>query len=269
MAHPVKHAFDRDGFVQIPAVFSRPHVRELRSLLTSIFDAPARYEGDGPSGRASIAVRYPELRWILTHPPFLSGLRSVLGEEFVYLPEMSAHRDNFSTWHTDTSSLEAAGNRFHLAPDFLMLQAAVYLQDNGERGGGIDVVPGSHRHPDPLAARMRAKGDIPGRRVDGHEGGATIVRQDPPVPPRSVSIPGKAGDLILFHLRTRHRATPRVEPIAHPKLALFFVCSADAAHARTYTRYLSSRKDCRYVAAHRWPAELLTLEEHHHLQLAS
>src|SRR6185437_11613372 len=126
--------------------------------------------------------------------PVVKILKSLLGEDYVKLPEDAAALNSFGGWHKDTTSLERAGYRFHYQDDFLMVGIAYYLQDNTQRyGGGLDVETGSHREPRrPHIARraIRKLGRLVGRRSDAatKDGGANKV----------VSIPSKAGDLVIF-----------------------------------------------------------------------
>ena len=147
-------------------------------------------------------------------------------------------------WHKDTSAQLKAGHRFHFEPDYAMVQCALYFQDNSvEYGGGVDVIPGSHRTADscssPLqrvANRLRKKGLWPEKR-----GGTSVM--------------GKAGDLVLFDFRIDHRGTPAAVlpvPAAARKFALFIAASADNAHARAYADYIGGRADYRYLREHRY-----------------
>jgi hypothetical protein len=245
-----KEQFDRDGFLCVPGVLSPRQTGSLRETLIDLFSRDSAYEGDVNrnakigSIRFDICNRYPQLRWLPFHPPLLAALRSVLGEPIVLLPEMAAHDSGFGDWHKDTTSQERAGLKFHWEPDYLMVEAAFYLQDNDPVfGGGLDVIPGSHRTPDRYRHnigetvfhkgrdKLKKMGLWPKQR-DGH------------------LIPSKAGDLVIFHFRTDHKATSvkqRPIPAQHRKLALFFAFSADNRHVRVYRDYIASRPDYLYL----------------------
>lgn len=252
-------AFQRDGFVVVPKVISAEQVAQLRGVLFGMFDAPAGYEGDfdrrGRLGsvRFDVCSRVPELRWLLTHMPLLSPLRTLLGEDFVFLPEMSAHHGGYGDWHKDTTSQERAGQRFHWEPEYVMVEAALYLQDNSvEYGGGLEVVPGSHtqsdrfldvidRTPlDKVRTKLKSWGVLPSK--------------------KGTRIPSVAGDLVIFHFRLDHKASSAAEtniPRSNQKLALFFACSRNNHHARRYTDYIASRPDYAFLKSHAYPDELL------------
>ena len=117
----------------------------------------------------------------------------MLGEDFCFLPEMTAHHQGFGNWHKDTTSMEQDGEDFHRSPDFRMVQCAIYMQDQTERyGGGLDLVPGSHKGTDPTA-----RGGV----------GSFVYRLRRRVGGKVRTLPSRAGDLVVFDLRTDHRAT--------------------------------------------------------------
>ena len=147
--------FIRDGYLRVTDVFTDDQTRQLRAAMERIFDSPSPYEGDSDTGRADIFCRYQELRWVLVHPPLVRVLKDLLGEDFVYIHEMSGHQNVFSPWHKDTTSVELRGNSFHWKPNYLMVECAIYLQDNDGRGGGLTVLPGSHNLYDRYKARAQ------------------------------------------------------------------------------------------------------------------
>lgn len=257
--------YERDGYAMVPRVFTVPQIRSLRRDLLGIFDAPATLPGDlprrpnGAGVRVELAARYPALRWLLVHPPLLAAIRSVLGDDFVFLPEMSAHDSGYGGWHKDTTSQESVGHRFQWDPDFAMLEAAIYLQDNHRLyAGGLDVIPGSHRQPDRYIKPATSLVDRVKGRVDHARHRRTLRTQ--------------VGDLLLFDFRIDHRATQPVPlvpiPSSHRKLAVFFACSANNAHARRYRDFIASRQDYTYLHGdHAYPQELVELARSARVQL--
>jgi hypothetical protein len=257
-----KQRFERNGFLCVPRAFSPHQVRETRAFLLRLFGDEVRYEGDvndqcrepghgGRSVRFDVFARYPELSWVLTHPPVVAVLREVLGEDFVYLPETAAQDSGFGRWHKDTHDQEDAGLHSHREPDYRMVQVAFYLQDNSARhGGGLDVIPGSHRRRESLGTNV-------GRLTTWQWLKACALGPREGVP---YAIPSRAGDLVLFDYRVEHRATwPKVVPVPeqHRKLAIFFGCSANNRHVRSYIDFLSSLPPYRYLKEHAYPDEVL------------
>ena len=235
----------------MPNAISPDQVADLREYLIGTFDQKSDLASDSPTLRADLCSRHPETRFLLAHPPLVESLSVVLGQDFTYLPEMAAHSSFFSKWHKDTQSPEAAGHEFHWDDDYLMVEAAIYLQDNNEYGGGLDVVPGSHNRP--VATRKQ--------RIQ-----AWFERKRP------YSIPSKAGDLVLFHFRIDHRATPpkfgRKAPTGDArKLAIFFACSRNNAHVRPYIEFLKEYSPMSYIDGHEYPPELLDYADKNGLNL--
>jgi hypothetical protein len=257
--------FAADGYVIVPNVFTRDQVTELRRELLAIFDKPPVFPGDlplrpnGAALRVELAARYPALRWLLVHPPLLQSVRAILGDDFIYLPEMSAHDSGYGGWHKDTTSQETAGHRFQWEPSFAMLEVAIYLQDNHRLyAGGLDVIPGSHRSPDLYVQRDKTLAQRVRGRVD-------LVR-------KRRSLRTRPGDLLLFDFRIDHRATQPVPlvkiPTSHRKLAVFFACSANNEHARRYRDFIASREDYVYLHGdHQYPQDLVEMTKGAGVQL--
>lgn len=256
-----RRRFLDEGYLLVPRAFAPDEIALLRRELAAIFSTKASYEGDYDdratlgSVRFDICVRYPQLRWVLAHPAMISALKSLLGEQFLFLPEMSAHKGGYGDWHKDTTSQERAGETFQWSPTFAMVEAAIYLQDNAAWGGGLDVVPGSHTKADRYASGRGALEEIRAR----------LERRRLLPFHRGVTIPSRAGDLVLFDFRIDHKASwPRrrgTPPPAYQKFALFFACSADNEHARRYVTYLHSRPEYAYFADRSYPDELRKVVE--------
>ena len=137
----------------------------------------------------------PDLFGALYNDRLVRSLQGLLGESFVVTRDSIAHWGYFPGWHTDTTTSEARGVLSHLEPDWRILTIGTYLQ----RGGGLEVVPGSHRGPDPFVA-MR-------RRRDSDLGLAELMGCR-----RRVSNSLVPGDVVIFNMRLIHRAatsTPR------------------------------------------------------------
>jgi hypothetical protein len=241
--------FHRDGYLRIPNVLTPEQVGWLRTFFQTKLDRPPqeRLLGDLEDILVEIHARYPEVKWLLFHQPTINILKSLLGDDFVVLRESAVQLNRFGGWHKDTSSQEKAGRTFHWDDSFLMIEAAYYLQDNSEEyGGGLDVEPGSHLKPDQFI------GD--GGRLQ------SAWRKASRLFTKQVSIPSKAGDLVLFHFRINHRATrPRQAEAANErrKLAIFFACSRNNHHIGAYYDFLTSRPEYGYLKEVSCPQGLL------------
>jgi hypothetical protein len=224
-------SFCQDGFVLVPQVFDQAEVAELRRAAIALF------ANNRPpfEPRFSNSVLFEEpFRLIFRNRKYIQTLRELLGEDFLFVNEFALHDSHYAGWHTDTVSPEGkAGHEFHWSPGFCVVQTAIYLQDNDQNGGGLDVVPGSHMRDDTLAALLR------------RERGFPIVNRmpDPVDDPRrdAVSLRGRAGDLVIFHFRLSHRASPpgrAAQSDADRKLGLFMVAGPNNAQTRRYHAWL-------------------------------
>lgn len=254
--------FEKDGYLLIPGVLTPEQVRSLREFFKPKFNLPPDQRAPGDSygddrhknyRLYDIYNRYPELRWLLFHERVLTILKSLLGEDCVEIPECSVALNSFGGWHKDTSSLERAGYRIHYRRDFLMVGLAYYLQDNTEEyGGGLDVEPGSHREPRDkyieglprpgLARRAwRKLGRVVGLGGAGsQESGANRV----------VSIPSRAGDLVIFRFRLNHRATLAQQPVlpeGREKIAIFDTFSRNRPYVREYLDFMHGQGGWEYL----------------------
>ncbi|MFN6994324.1 MAG: phytanoyl-CoA dioxygenase family protein [Aquincola tertiaricarbonis] len=246
--HPALQ-LSRQGWHCTRNFFSADEVAVLRRLVHAGFDAPELQEGIIRSaGIGSILVdlfKLPEVARRLFVPRMARVLRELIGPGFVLLPEHAAHRDGYGGWHKDTDMFERAGSMDHWNVDYGVYQCAVYLQDNtAENGGGLSVVPGSHRVPKP----DRSQPDAAQRYED-------YTRR------HGVLLDSRAGDLVVFHTRMDHRATPKQveQPDYGNKLALFFIAATDNRRAAAYSEFIHRRPDYTYLRNYQVPQDLQAL----------
>jgi ectoine hydroxylase-related dioxygenase (phytanoyl-CoA dioxygenase family) len=252
--------FIDEGYLVVPAALSSSEVSGLRLSMDQIFARPATEPGDYDSRPTLGSVRFdvfsrnPQLQWLLARDTVVNAARALLGDDFLILPEMSAHRGGYGDWHKDTTQQEKAGRTFHWSPTFAMVELAFYLQDNGTAGGGLDVVPGSHRKPDRWVAERGLAERV----------GASLERRRLLPRRRGISIPSRAGDLVIFDFRLDHKASwPRrgAPSSGQPKYALFVACSANNSHAREYVDYIRTRPEYVYLRDHVYPTEMRGIVE--------
>jgi len=225
----------------------------------------ARLPGDSERYLFLPFSRYPEVRWLFFHEPTLSVLKSLLGERFAATPDDSVHLNGFGRWHKDTTSPELDGHTFHYQDDYLIITAAYYLQDNtADYGGGLDIQPGSHRQRnDCFVAQRKERMHKPASGILQKTlfklTGRGAENADFELPPGDVlSVPSRAGDLVLFDCRINHRATPARQtniPPEKEKMAVFETYSRDNAYAPATANYSRARKDYTYLRDFSWPAD--------------
>jgi hypothetical protein len=271
-----KERYAREGYLLVPGILSAEQVRWLRAFFRPKFDSPGP-PPDTHHWLADIFGRYPEVRWLCFHEPTLQVVRALFGNDIVMLPESTAQFNYFGRWHKDTGSFDRAGRLFFKEKDFLQWGLAYYLQDNTVAyGGGLDVEPRSHRQPDDpfidlkdrrsIWKRIWHQIDRPARRKywqawEEHGGY---------VPSEVVSIPSRAGDMVIFDSRVNHHATPArgivpqngwiprgLLPFEHEKLALFSAWSRNNSTARAYMDWTKTRWEYPHLKNFSYPADFL------------
>jgi hypothetical protein len=241
----------------------------------------------------------------LVHEKVVQALKIILEPKYSLIPNFSVQKNKFGLiqpsiakipipnrhgWHVDSG-----GEPFdpdHLAPDYQFVKCGLYLQDNDpEFGGGIDVVPGSHK----LLFRTGIN------RLDGK---IRLLKGKLGVFFNNKTVPIKKGDVVIFHSFLMHAAThPKgifeniteldkksshysSMPLQKTKLTLYF----DACRSRFASPFLKvstqrARKELtsarigarkklayydqlRFLLEQRYPRELLEQVKKHDIQFA-
>jgi hypothetical protein len=283
--------YDSQGYLLVRDVLTPDQVAELRAFFMPKFhqSPEKRLPGDSEAGLVDIFSRYPQIRWLLFNERLLGVVRSLAGEDFVLMPEDFAILNSFGRWHKDTTPWEKkSGRKIHWEAGYRMVGFAFYLQDNTEEyGGGLDVEPRSHLEPDrfivpvewsqrPLKEKINFKlkkiwYTSTGRKVileaPGWDGSPYCFRRSP------VSIPNKAGDLVLFDIRVNHRGTqPRQLPVPpeHNKILINGgVSSNNRRFIQDRLDYYYSRDKCFYPKGLRYPPDFVIEAEAHGIHLCT
>lgn len=232
-----ENKFERDGFILVKDVVTKEVVRSLREFL---FFSLERHEAT-PNPHTGIQTgttpcraiwpnfyQYnPEWFGIFCNARIVELLHRLLGDTFVLTRDSIAHYGYFPEWHTDTTTSEVAGKLLHQDPDWRMLTVGIYLQS----GGGLCVVPGSHRAPDPFVEKRKNRGTT-GLPVDPAQWNS----------PAALDIPTEPGDAVIFDMRLIHRAS-KLAPMTSAgepcqKLAIFSRVSRNIPnHVVDYTEF--------------------------------
>jgi hypothetical protein len=203
--------FREQGYVLLRGIFSAAETSSLRFDCQCVLAKDSEFDCDDGNFRIDPINREDRLRGIAFYPPLLQALRDVLGPKLAYIPEHSLlrayYRDGF---HRDSQQFNLSTGRDSIWADCLLARPAIYLQANhAVQGGGLDVIPGSHR-------------------------GETCATP--------VTIFNQLGDVVLFHLNTLHQATPKLAPPSIDKIAIFLAVGPDDAHARQFAKYLTAHQ---------------------------
>ncbi len=261
-------AFRRDGFLHLQGIFTRAEAVRIRHQAEVLYEK----EGDGPfdldddpkfgGNRPAIFHRFPQLRWVLFHRPLVDALIDLLGRNFVLMPSDVVLKSWYSDWHRDTNSPMYDGEDFFAAPGHCPVQVAIYMQENGSTGGGLDVVPGSHYEVHRLLrlARITSIAKNAGfirRQLARLESQLCALQQKVAERAhRAYTIPTRPGDVVIFDFGLLHRATPRLPNADSDKYALFYSCTRNNASADIYYAYLRDKKARDRVSHYHFDGEM-------------
>ena len=252
-----------NGYVIVPAVLSAEEVAELRADLRPKFDRAVedRNPGDTVQYLFDPFSHYEKTRKIILNPRALAVVTEILGARPALVREFAAQLKNYSGWHKDTTCLERAGVTYHWEKDFSFMTFTCYLQDNSEeRGGGLDVAPGSWIWPDRYVDAKPRKETRPsfwaklfGKKADiRNDYGYEIKSFD-----HFYTIPSKAGDLILFNRKIDHRATVNKTGEDYDKMGIFGSFSRNDKHLQSYHDFIGHRADYHYLKVLNYPTDLV------------
>lgn len=243
----LREQFDRDGYVLVPNAIPVAQALSIRArFLPKFLDGKTSTVED-------TVVNDAEIRSLIAGGPLHDALREVLGTPFVAPPYSSVDYGRFVSFHTDTTGIEMDGARFQYEPDFRMVTVGIYLQQH--QVGGLDVVPGSQRKPDPYMAkrivkneaRARIKGSLWRRWANRLSRGRLFDVNKPFLTaPGSITPPMKLGDGIIFNLKVFHAGNRDPVPDGH-KLAIFYKCGAKNTGTDAYAENVHGNKANAYL----------------------
>ena len=273
--------FDNNGFAIFENVLTPEELATFRKECESLIkQRKIVSQGDNDHIRNNILVRSDIIKNIFLQEKVINVIKHICGEGFCILPEISIMRSQYGGWHKDTTSVELFGYDFHKKPDFKVVNVAIYMQENSDFGGGLDVVPGSHKSDDSFVEYYRKQANIsPVKKssIDLVKSGMNnvkaifkdflrnnkllpakylrrenVVKADYPLDSSDrragkYKIHSKAGDLVIFDLRLDHKASwPKMEfdPESVPtKYAFFAICGVNNEATVEYRNYLLKRSE--------------------------
>ena len=223
------------GYLHLPGVYSAADVARARDLIEEYRTAggweSAPHHDEGVT--TDVYERIPELADIVFNDHYLGAMAELFGPEPVVLAEPAIHRGRYYYWHKDSTFLDELGEDFHWRPDFSAAMTVLYLQENHpDYGGGITVVPRTHREPDfyhriprmnlleraALKTRKLTKTSHFDR-LDQH--------------PELHEIRTAVGDLLVLDMRVDHKGTPARRPVPYVKYGIMNIaCRGEATAER-------------------------------------
>ena len=203
-------SFRRDGFVLIPGVLTNDRVEHHRSHLAKLAAGyGAGRHTTGPEDiLASDALREFAIE-VQFSEKLVEVIRAIVGPVVSYVPDLQLHHNKFGLagpsqgWHLDCGSeADDLRNTYLYDDNYLFGKVGLVLQDNtADLGGGISVIPGSHRA---FRHAGRATGSLLYRTLYNR-----LNRHSPSsLSRREVRLPLTAGSAVYFDSRLLHRSTP-------------------------------------------------------------
>ena len=261
MAYPLSddqlRLYREVGYLHLPEVYTEAAIDRARALIEEYevnggwYSAPHATEGV----TTDIYERLPELADIVFNERYLSAMAQLFAPEPVLLAEPAIHRGRYYYWHKDSTFLDEQGEDFHWQADFAAAMTVMYLQENHpEFGGGISVVPRTHRDPDfyhriPQMS-MLERAVLKGKKVLKRSH-FDRLDQHPALHP----IASKKGDLLVLDMRIDHKGTPAIKPVPYQKYGIMNIACQGMETANRlraalrrrpsgyYREYLASQPD--------------------------
>ena len=208
MATEVRTAFERNGYVVMPAVLDPDEVVRYTSMVDALYERHTTVDACGSRDALHLlgAVHAcPALAPLVAHPRVLGPVWSILGwNVHVYHSHVDVHppaiADPYrSRWHQDggRQNVELESD----ARPRLSVKAAYWLSDVSRPGrGNLKVVPGSHTTP--------------------HIDRPPRVEIPWPEPPGAIEVLARPGDVVLFDRRLWHARSDNRSAIV--RKAVFF-----------------------------------------------
>ncbi|AUX48699.1 uncharacterized protein SOCE26_102400 [Sorangium cellulosum] len=223
-----------DGYTVVPGVLDLDEVRRYRALARRIL-APQQdreyQEKHVAIGSLFDLLREPGFVDLIGHPRALAALRRLGCDEPRYLHGIVFNklpRTPRTFWHQDCINWN---HPVAYEPDPHELILIYYLVDTTPHNGCLRVIPGSHRRRHALHAPLRGA-NIP-----------DLERmRDPSSPvfqsyPDEVSLPVKAGDLIVVDVRLLHATHANDSGEERTALSLWYAPSCSALPECVRARY--------------------------------
>ena len=210
----IRADFREKGYYLVKGALSRERILEVREFLLDEFNRKFPEENlDEANVIFNYPGLYPHLIDVIANERIVSALKIILGENYVLMPPASCIRNSFWDLHTDVTTMTSQGFPIGQRPDFTGVAIGTYLQDSSEQGGGMFVVPGTHKlKKDPLVRQKKLlKGiDVPlgsrllrkltGNRFPRYEDFSAFEKG-------GIDLEHEMGDTLILDMRLLHRGS--------------------------------------------------------------
>jgi ectoine hydroxylase len=204
-------ALDRDGFLELPGIFTDPEVVRIRARLPALFaEAHPGNIVEQSSGEVrttmGLHLRDPVMAALVRHPRLIGPALQILDEpayvQQVKVNVKAAFSGEIWQWHYDFATHHAEDGVAR--PSALNLH--VFLDDVSEFNGPLYFVPGSHK-ADALGARLDTQTtSYPLWVCDQAEVAKLVERRG------LVSAKGLRGTMLIFHDTLVHGSPNNMSP---------------------------------------------------------
>lgn len=226
-------AFDEQGYLFFPEVFSPEEVGVLREEAHNIFALEREEvvrEKDSVTARTAFAAQnYNEAyRRLGRHPKLISPVMQLLGGG-VYMHQFkinakAAFNGDVWQWHQDYGTW----SRDDLMPEPRAMNIALFLEDVTEFNGALMFIPKSHRQGTIEAGHDLQTTSYPLWTID-NETITRLVDEGGLISPK-----GPAGSVILFHSNLVHGSPSNMSPFDRT-IVYLSLCHVDN-HIRQFKR---------------------------------
>ena len=233
-------AFDRDGYLFFPSLFSRDELAPLLEEVPRLY-AQRRPENVREKGSDSVRTNFAAHMYsepfarLARHPRMVAPVMQVFGEE-VYMHQFkingkAAFSGDVWQWHQDYGTWM----NDDLMPEARAMNVAIFLDDVNEFNGPLMFIPGSHK-----LGVLDAEHDVNTTSYPlwtiNHDVITKLVDRGGIVAPK-----GPAGSMILFHGCLVHASTSNLSP--WNRVSVYLSLCAVSNHIRRFKRpeYIAHR----------------------------
>src|SRR6185437_3448096 len=234
-------AFYTDGYLVVKGGYPIDELLKIRGIFDKAFaeELWKKSAFDTNEILSDIYLHFPDILNVIFSEKVINTLKDILGENLICIPECAVHRNRYINWHRDTTRMEKLGEKIHIGKDKMLIQCAVYFQDNNEEGGGLKIVPGSHIRKDRFvkmySPNLLHRVVYKMAKLVNASPFTAIEENDNPV-----NILSEIGDMVLFNSQADHRSTFALDRKGKPiiskteKFAIFNCFTNDMELARRY-----------------------------------
>ena len=240
--------YQEQGYYLAPKVYSREEIERVRELIAGHESSGAWYRAPNSNDHLTTDIyeRIPGLAEIIFNDNYLQVVAELFGPDPIVLAEPAIHKSRYYYWHKDSTFIDEQGEVFHWRPDFAAAMTVLYLQDNHPKyGGGISLVPGTHRDPDfyHRIPKMNPveRAILKAKKVAGVSHFDRLDRH-----PDLRAVPSEAGDVLILDMRLDHKGTPARKPAPRTKYGIMNIACRGEATAHALRATLRSRPSAYY-----------------------